>query len=639
MTSVNLVSPTDNGHVYSVRFKEPLVIEPKSSVYLNFAKFKRNANIYFTNAQTITLTLTDVLPTHLPSTSTTANSVLETSTITIPTINPDTGTSGYSPKELEQYISTQLNALRLKTNGTSPSQFFNYTAYFQNQDNNKIRIGYVANLPEKTDMTIHATHKRDAGVGLDYDLFLKTSDDQAGNLIYDSYAFSAEHYSSFYTGDIDTDNSGRNLISFSTNTNIGSQTGGIAVALTSLEIADSLEGGADWTEYATHATTSFTHGDDAQYNASAAPNTPLTNPILFQSNTLGAIRFANITTAINRLAVPQGFFTIEITGTNNTKPNYLNVFYGGSRPAGRHLLALSHSGDAINYMKRIASIPLQDLTSIPLADTKAKFSFELYQYASTESGAGRRTAIRVFNNINTPLNNSSTLIFDSQKAIGTFSSAFFTNKVLAGTDAQKAQQLNAQLPFSLGFFAQSKNQGIEFCRTSCYEKDDNNADGNNPLSVIRDYKMTFSNELGRYLGQTTTFPLNPNSNETDADKVEKLNGDQHENESYSIFLKDLPIKNFKNIQSNPMGAGKNVQSSGYAQPIIYDVPTPYANSNIINLGQGDIMVGTFQPNIQKILKLDNNRQVLNSMDVEIRDIETNEIAKGVINSVINFTIQ
>ena len=88
-----------------------------------------------------------------------------------------------------------------------------------------------------------------------------------------------------------------------------------------------------------------------------------------------------------------------------------------------------------------------------------------------------------------------------------------------------------------------------------------------------------------------------------------------------------------------MGTGKNVQSSGYAQPIIYDVPTPYANSNIINLGQGDIMVGTFQPNIQKILKLDNNRQVLNSMDVEIRDIETNEIAKGVINSVINFTIQ
>ena len=83
MTSVNLVSPTDNGHVYSVRFKEPLVIEPNSSVYLNFAKFKRNANIYFTNEQTITLTLTDVLPTHLPSTSTTANTVLETSTIRI----------------------------------------------------------------------------------------------------------------------------------------------------------------------------------------------------------------------------------------------------------------------------------------------------------------------------------------------------------------------------------------------------------------------------------------------------------------------------------------------------------------------------------------------------------------------------
>tara|TARA_R110000803_G_scaffold8743_1_gene28135 strand:- start:53 stop:1939 length:1887 start_codon:yes stop_codon:yes gene_type:complete len=628
MTSVNLVSPTDNGHVYSVRFKEPLVIEPNSSVYLNFAKFKRNANVYFSNIQTITLTLTRVLPTHTPSVPTVSQ--LGTYEITIPTINPDTGTTGYSSKELELYISTQLNTLLLKANGTSPSPFFNYTAYFQNQDNNKIRIGFVSNLPEKTDMTIHATHKRDAGVGLNYDLFQKTSADQVGSLVYDSYAFSAEHYSSFYNGNIDTDNSGRNLVSFSTNTNISAQTGGIAVAITSIEIADSLNGGADWTDYATNATTSFTRGGDTNYPSAIAPNTPLTNPILFRPNTTGAIRFANIGLADNALAIPQGFFTLEITGGNNTNQHYLNVFYGRQ---GAVNARLTHAGNQINHMKKIASIPIASLTSIPLSDTKAKFSFELYQLR------GGNTYIRVFNNINTPINNSSTLIYDSQKSNQYIRNSFFTGKVLAGTDAQKEQQLNAQRPFSLGFFAQSKDQGIQYCRTSCYKKDDNGADGNNPLSVIRDYTMTFSNEIGRYLGQTTTFALNPNSNEDEADKVEKLNGDQHENESYSIFLKDLPIKNFKNIQSNPMGTGNNIQSAGYAQPIIYDVPTPYANSHIVNIGQGDIMVGTFQPNIQKILKLDNNRQVLNSLDVEIRDIETNEIAKGVINSVINFTIQ
>ena len=633
MTSVNLVSPTDNGHVYSVRFKEPLVIEPNSSVYLNYAKFKRNANVYFSTKQTITLTLTRVLPTHTPADSTVSQ--LGTYEITIPTVNPDTGITGYSSKQLEQYISTQLNLLRVKTNGTSPSPFFNYTAYFQNQDNNKIRIGFVASMPDITDMTIHATHKRDAGTGTSNDLYVKSSADQAGNLVYDSYAFSAEHYSTFYNGDIDTDNSGRNLISFSTNTNISAQTGGISVAITSLEIADSVHGGADWTEYATQSTTSFTRGGATNYPASAAPNEQLSNPIIFSGNNYaGAIKFANIAVAENAEAIPQGFYTIEITGANHSRPHHLNLFTGYRSLGGRLWVKVGHAGDSINRMRLMTSIPLDSLTSTPLSDVKAKFSFELYQ------PTGTTTFIRIFNNIDTPKNNSSTLIFDSNSiAFGAITNNFFTGKVLAGTDAQKEQQLNAQRPFSLGFFAQSKNQGIQYCRTSCYKKDDNGADGNNPLSVIRDYTMTFSNEIGRYLGQTTTFPLNPNSNETDADKVEKLNGDQHENESYSIFLKDLPIKNFKNIQSNPMGTGNNIQSAGYAQPIIYDVPTPYANSHIVNIGQGDIMVGTFQPNIQKILKLDNNRQVLNSIDVEIRDIETNEIAKGVINSVINFTIQ
>tara|TARA_R110002096_G_scaffold424877_1_gene633146 strand:- start:346 stop:2265 length:1920 start_codon:yes stop_codon:yes gene_type:complete len=635
MTSVNLVSPTDNGHVYSVRFREPLVIEPNSSVYLNYAKFKRNANVYFTNQQSITIVLTDVLPTNLPSTP--ATSQLTTTEITIPSINTDTGIAGYTPKELEQYISNKLNALGIK-NASIPTQFFNYTSYFKNQDNNKIRIGFVANPPDITDMTLHATHLRDAGAGANQDLYTKTSANQGGSLVYDSYAFSKEHYYAHYTSEINGEH--RNLVSFSTNTKISEQVGGISIAITSLEIADSVNGAADWTEYATQSTTSFTRGGATNYAAAAAPNEQLSNPILFSGdNYAGAIKYANIAVAENARAVPQGFWTIEITGANHDKPNYLNVFSGRRNKVNRIIFPPTHSGDYINIMNRIASIPLDSLTSIPLDATRAKFSFETYNYIS--SGAtNSKMGLRIYNNIDSAINNSETLIFDTAgRTSGILFPKFFTNKTLAGTDAQKEEQLNAQQPLSLGFFAQAQNEGIEYCRASCFEKTDDNADGNNPLSVIRGYTMTFSSELGRYLGQTTTFPLNPNMDEDNADKVEKTNAEQHENESYSIFLKDLPIKNYKNIQSNPMGAGNNVQSSGYAQPIIYDVPTPYANSHIVNMGAGDIMVGTFQPNIKKELKLDNNRQVLNSIDVEIRDIETNEIAKGVINSVVNFTIQ
>ena len=88
-----------------------------------------------------------------------------------------------------------------------------------------------------------------------------------------------------------------------------------------------------------------------------------------------------------------------------------------------------------------------------------------------------------------------------------------------------------------------------------------------------------------------------------------------------------------------MSSGQNVQSAGYSQPIIHDVPTPYSDSKVINSGNGDIVVGTFQPSIIKKLDLDNNRQILNSLDVEIRDIETNEISEGLSGSVINFTIE
>ena len=109
MTSINLVSPVGNGHTYSVRFREPLVIEANSKVYLNFAKFKRNSSVYFTTDQTIEVILNEVLPTVLPSDTSVSNSVMGLNSITIPTINPITGQTGYTAKELEKVISDRFS--------------------------------------------------------------------------------------------------------------------------------------------------------------------------------------------------------------------------------------------------------------------------------------------------------------------------------------------------------------------------------------------------------------------------------------------------------------------------------------------------------------------------------------------------
>mgnify|MGYP003677302014 FL=1 len=101
MTSINLVSPKGNGHTYSVKFRDPIILESNSKVYLNFAKFKRNSNIYFTTDQTIQIVINEVKPTIVPATGL---SNLRNFTITIPSINPITGRTGYTAKDLEDAI-------------------------------------------------------------------------------------------------------------------------------------------------------------------------------------------------------------------------------------------------------------------------------------------------------------------------------------------------------------------------------------------------------------------------------------------------------------------------------------------------------------------------------------------------------
>ena len=48
----NLISPTDNGSDFNVRYNEPIVIPPNSSINLNWALFERKKNVIFTVDQT-----------------------------------------------------------------------------------------------------------------------------------------------------------------------------------------------------------------------------------------------------------------------------------------------------------------------------------------------------------------------------------------------------------------------------------------------------------------------------------------------------------------------------------------------------------------------------------------------------------
>lgn len=55
--NINLISPDDNGHKFTVRFKEDIVIPKDSKVYLNYATLTRRGNFEFTRDQQLYLVI------------------------------------------------------------------------------------------------------------------------------------------------------------------------------------------------------------------------------------------------------------------------------------------------------------------------------------------------------------------------------------------------------------------------------------------------------------------------------------------------------------------------------------------------------------------------------------------------------
>ena len=659
MTSINLVSPVGNGHTYSVRFREPLVIEPNSKVYLNFAKFKRNSSIYFSTDQTIEIILTEVLPTILPSATTTSNLVMGTNTITIPAINPLTGQTGYTPKQLEQTIADLLGGnpesvsdFGIRCVGGVPKQMYLYNAVYEQQKANQMTIGWFKDFEmlELSSWTgLHATHNKGFGTtgGV---AAIKTSAD-AAEPYYDSYALSKASYDFSFQSNLDVATESQNVVVFRCNKTIDEQVGNVFLGLSSQEIADSVQG-TDWTQYADAASkNSFSH--HTVPNKATGDGTSVYNPMIYFNGTNDCIPAATTGSTL-AAAVPQAFIGVEITGNVDAvegNKKMLNI-WRGTNFANNRYNSLASPKSAINRMKKVYSISLDTLLDGAAANqTQLQLAFQTYWAEGFGAKTRDRLEFRLFNLTNVNVISNANKIFDSKNSFRFVTYNFFKQfnqtpplAPTVGTDAQKAQKANSQVPFNLIMSAQRNGEGFEEIKMDGFDKDMTVPNGNpannaNPITLVQGYQFKISSELARFVGVNQTESYNPNLPETEVAKITKEDADQHTDESYSVFLKNLPIRAYKNIQSKSMSAGNNVQSAGYAQPIIHDVPSPYSDSKVINSGSGDIVVGTFQPSIIKKLDLDNNKMILNSLDVEIRDIESNEISEGLSGSVINFTIE
>ena len=648
MTSVNLVSPNDNGNLYSVRFKEPLVIEPNSSVSLNFAKFKRNGNISFSKDQFITLKLLGAKPSLKPVAPFNTNMTLDdlgdgAGVLKIPKINPNTGKSGYSVLELDTQIKTVFDAYQLRDTD-KPTQFFKYEGVsIDTTQKNLVRLGYLQQNPlnDLKDITLSTADVK-SGAATATNAYEKTSDDAAVSY-YDNYALSNEYYNFNYSSPLGIQEiKSRNLIHFKVNRKLATQNKSVALGLWSSDI-----GNSTWTDNTTTNTGAMTRGTGTSNNS--ANGTAMTNPAIYGVGDTQTT-LANVSVAGTEDAMLASYFTVEITGGGGVSPK--SIIISMPKCDGETTKRFTNMNKEIVEMEIVYSQHLSSILGAVDEDhTAVEIAIETYwlrgsPLVSTD-GSLDRMFFRLYNMVGYTTQTEANLIFDTKTRGGQkycIKNNWFQSNAggaqglgtFTGTNAEKLSKINASIPFNIIMSAQAKGEGFEFVRATCFNKNDDNATTAHPLTLINRYQMTFSDELANYLGTLTTTSLDPNFDETSVPLIQRENAELVRDTSYSIFMKNLPIKCYRNIQKSYVNG--NQSSQGFVQPILYDVPTPFADSQIINVGNGDIIVGTYQPSINKVLTLDNNRLVINNLDVEIRDTETNEIASEISGSVINFTI-
>ena len=165
------------------------------------------------------------------------------------------------------------------------------------------------------------------------------------------------------------------------------------------------------------------------------------------------------------------------------------------------------------------------------------------------------------------------------------------------------------------------------------EFDKSNGTSANPLSIVMNYKLNYSSELARYVGDSDSHNLYPNTCEMESEFVHIPNFRlDWLNDSYSILIKNLPIRNFKNTGVEANG--------GFGKAIIANVPAPFNESVEQTIDNRKVLTGLYQPSYPVVLELNNPSAFeTNNFDVSIVNIRSEVEVTELIKSNVSFTIQ
>lgn len=208
-------------------------------------------------------------------------------------------------------------------------------------------------------------------------------------------------------------------------------------------------------------------------------------------------------------------------------------------------------------------------------------------------------------------------------------------RILVLGDLRGGNRINSQIPFNVIVSAITENDGFQTITAPFFTKHDTK-----PLSMVYKYEIEGDEEISRYLNLHTQDDriqghsdfLHPNTGDAMNPNLIHLEGMNLDwrNESYSISLKELPIKNYKNNEKRSQG--------GFSKTILANCPVPFSDAQSYATKSKQMITATYKPNYQIISNLYNQASTTNHFSVEIRKLASDKPANEIKKSVINFTI-
>ena len=652
MKNFNLISPSDNGFEYTIRFQDPIKIMKNSKIDFKFAELVRAGEVVFNEDQTITITAepTDCLPQYdiddavaaSPNQKPFLSEDLTTYTNTLELVFP---AGVYSYTDFRTQLESIINAGITRSGGAGKkSKIVNFEGFAVQSD-------------------LDSGKSTDIAFGIDYKL---TRDDP----VYDPT-------------EIELDPSGEYQMNVQIDDNTNYR--GKSISKTTGGTNDRLDAGAI-------INVDFAYIHRYFKNSNAPPKNNFENCIYVEgidttSNQAGDLHFGFYNTAVSK-HLGEGTNRLFAGGTGGVNPiqpdgsagttadnSYLPVplgikiepyngslqIYNGFNPSqGIGYDNAPNMNYEVNAIAILENIPIHTLFD---EDQTPKFLIQLYQTTEEEAISRgtvnvdkRNSYLRIYALNNNPLG-ASAESFNMTEVLDSATHGFFlthnfevaSSGVTYGEEPVARKKAQSQLPYQVVVGITEQDEGfktIQYPQVAINDNDD--SDQPEAGCLLLNYQMEFSKELAkalnipfqnkrRILDHSPNFVLdqtlisNPASLHNNANLFHNSNiTNPWKRDSYSIFI-DLPCNNYKNTSDKING--------GFRKSVIANIPAPFSSADIVESGNSNTeMVAVYEPFQVVQSDLKNNEISVNSFKISILDMKTEQLAKQLAASTVNFTI-